>query len=248
MRYRKQNKRSVILRNLFLVSFLFLGAMLIKIYLIGDVITEDSNLLQKILLGGTIEKQSILELQVNALTEQAHKEKQVMEELMLALDELRHNQDSKEEEIQSLQTYIERLKLGQTSTNVNHILSQKIDNAIEKASTKHGVEKALIRAIIKQESNFNVNALSHAGAQGLMQIMPGTAKYLNITNIWDIEQNIDGGTRYIKDQLNTFGDLRLALAAYNAGPNAVKKYKGVPPFRETQDYVKKVINYYNAFK
>jgi soluble lytic murein transglycosylase-like protein len=248
MRYRKQNQKSVILRNLFLVSFLFLGAMLIKIYLIGDVITEDSNIIQRLLLDATIEKKSILEIQVHALTEQAQKEKQVIEELMLALDELKHNQDSKEEEIQSLQTYIERLKIGQTSTNVNHIISQKIDNAIEKASTKHGVEKALIRAIIKQESNFNVNALSHANAQGLMQIIPGTAKLLGITNVWDIEQNIDGGTRYIKDQLNTFGDLRLALAAYNAGPNNVRKYKGVPPFRETQDYVVKVISYYNAFK
>ena len=248
MRRKRKSNIANILRNLLIVSFLVIGAMLIKIYLIGDVITEDSNIIQRILLDGTIERKSVLELKVNALTEQAQKEQQAIEELMLALDELRQDNNTKEEEVKSMEIYIERLKQGQTSTNVNHLLSEKIDKAIEKASQQHGVDKALIRAIIKQESNFNVTVVSHAGAQGLMQLMPGTAKLLGVQNVWDIEENIMGGTRYIKDQLNTFGDLRIALAAYNAGPNAVKKYNGVPPFRETQDYVKKVINYYNAFK
>jgi soluble lytic murein transglycosylase-like protein len=125
----------------------------------------------------------------------------------------------------------------------------KYDDLIAKASQKYNVESALIKAVIKAESNFNHMAVSRKGAKGLMQLMPATASSLQVHNSFHPENNIEGGVKYLGYLLRYFnGSLHLALAAYNAGENAVIRYGGIPPYRETQTYVQRVLSYLDRYR
>ncbi|MGD9307655.1 MAG: lytic transglycosylase domain-containing protein [Desulfosarcina sp.] len=120
---------------------------------------------------------------------------------------------------------------------------------IVKAAGRYEVDPHLIRAIILAESGYNPKAKSKKGARGLMQLMPSTAKALGVGDIWDPEENIDGGVRYFRSLLDRFdGDVQLALAAYNAGSRHVRNYEGIPPFKATQHYIKKVLKFHKKFK
>ncbi len=125
--------------------------------------------------------------------------------------------------------------------------TKSMDEIFQEASVKYNVPADLLKAIGKAESSFNANAVSRCGAQGVMQLMPGTAKELGVTDAFDAEQNIMGGAKYISRLLKKYdGDTSLALAAYNAGSGNVAKYDGIPPFKETQNYVKKVMGYFGG--
>ncbi len=150
-------------------------------------------------------------------------------------------------------------RLEDAKREINSIKSEvrtgniTIDSAVEKASRKYGIDKDLLMSVIKQESDFNPNCVSNAGAQGLMQLMPGTASELGVTNPFDIEQNIDGGAKYLKKMLDMHGNVKeLALAAYNAGPGTLQ-WRGVKNISdinklpsETRNYVKNIMKNYGV--
>ena len=122
------------------------------------------------------------------------------------------------------------------------------DHVISEASKKHGVSFSLLKALIKIESDFNPRAVSKAGAMGLMQIMPENIRRLKIKDPFDPKDNVMGGARYLKQLIHRFeGKLHLALAAYNAGPKAVEQYQRIPPYEETENFVKQVMKYYSIF-
>lgn len=119
---------------------------------------------------------------------------------------------------------------------------------IEQYAQIYGVDAQLIKAVISVESCFDRYAVSHVGAKGLMQLMPGTAQRMGIHNVFDANDNLRGGIRYFSEMLTRFRqDVELALAAYNAGPGAVEKYKGIPPYKETQNYIKRVLGHYDGY-
>lgn len=138
---------------------------------------------------------------------------------------------------------------GASSRSPNPIPPEAIEQLVDRNAATWQVDPALIKAVIANESAFDANATSSAGAMGLMQLMPGTAAGLGVNDPYDPAQNVAGGTRYLKGLLQRFnGDLRLALAAYNAGPAAVEQHGGVPPYQETQNYVASVLGSYARYR
>ena len=125
----------------------------------------------------------------------------------------------------------------------------RYDAYIREAAGLYQIPEALVRAVIRVESNFDPNAISRANARGLMQLIPGTAERMLVTDPFDARQNVLGGTRYLRVLANLFnGNLQLTLAAYNAGENAVIRHRGIPPYEETQNYVTKVLQFYNLYR
>jgi soluble lytic murein transglycosylase-like protein len=162
-----------------------------------------------------------------------------------------------EELFESAQTAVSSIDL--TKQNISQMLppvqltkvaaknNEDFDGMIDKASAMFNIPAKLIKSVIQKESNFNPNAVSHAGASGLMQLMPATARGLGVKNVFDPGENIFGGTKYLRQMMDKYdNNIELALAAYNAGPGNVDKYGGIPPFKETQNYVKKVTNIFNS--
>lgn len=122
------------------------------------------------------------------------------------------------------------------------------EEVLQEAAMEHGLEPELLKAVIKAESGFNPRAVSRAGAKGLMQLMDSTARGLGVQDPFDPAQNVHGGALYLRRLLDRYGDIRLALAAYNAGTGAVDRYGSIPPFRETQAYVPKVLKYLEEYR
>lgn len=157
-----------------------------------------------------------------------------------AIEETAHLTQPTTKQSQSLCPSVPAARQKQSAPNER----QKIQESIHKAAGKYNLPPGLIRGVIRAESNFQTDAVSPAGAQGLMQLMPATARELGVTKPFDIDQNIDGGSRYLRKMLDSFGgNIKLALAAYNAGPGTVRKYEGNVPYRETIQYVDRVLRF-----
>jgi soluble lytic murein transglycosylase-like protein len=140
-------------------------------------------------------------------------------------------------------------KIMEANAHSHHASAEEVDASIVMAAARHNVDPNLVRAVVKVESNFNSSAVSNKGAMGLMQLMPSTARMLNVKNPFDPEQNVDAGVRHLKSLLESYGgDVKLTLAAYNAGQGAVARSSGVPHYAETQNYVRRITNlYYGGF-
>jgi soluble lytic murein transglycosylase-like protein len=133
------------------------------------------------------------------------------------------------------------------STGRDPRTAKDFDTLIARAARRHGLPPGLVKAVVRAESNFQPHALSNKGAQGLMQLMPETAEDLGVNDPFRAEDNVYGGTRYLRAMYERYGDWKYALAAYNAGPGAVDRFGGVPPYAETQQYVERVLHYYRRY-
>jgi soluble lytic murein transglycosylase-like protein len=143
--------------------------------------------------------------------------------------------------------FFDKPSIEQNSSPRNGFTQAEIDEAIDKAASRHNVDPNLVRALVKVESNFNPNAVSRKGAMGLMQLMPQTARRMNLTNPFNPEENIDAGVRHLKELLDSYGgDVRLSLAAYNAGMGAVARSSGIPRYAETRNYVRRITEIYSG--
>jgi soluble lytic murein transglycosylase-like protein len=138
---------------------------------------------------------------------------------------------------------------GESAPSLSLVDSKNFDYLISELAKKYELDFALVKAMIRAESGFNPNAVSRKGAKGLMQLMPETALRMNVSNIFNPKENIEGGVRYLKYLLSLFNnDVRLSLAAYNAGENIVSQLGTIPPYRETVDYVRKVLSFYQSYR
>src|SRR5579863_3023840 len=143
--------------------------------------------------------------------------------------------------------YLGKPAVEHQSSSSSGLTQKEIDAAIDKAATRHNVDPNLVRALVKVESNFNPNALSRKGAMGLMQLMPQTARQLNVSNPFNPDENIDAGVRHLKRLLDSYGgDVQLSLAAYNAGSGAVARSAGIPHYAETRNYVRRITTLYGG--
>ncbi len=143
--------------------------------------------------------------------------------------------------------YLGKPSVEQNSSVHSGFTQQEIDAAIDKAASRHNVDANLVRALVKVESNFNPNAVSRKGAMGLMQLMPQTARQLNVSNPFNPEENVDAGVRHLKRLLESYGgNVQLSLAAYNAGSGAVARSSGIPRYAETRNYVRRITNLYGG--
>ena len=140
----------------------------------------------------------------------------------------------------------ETQRARRTSPRLLNVPNSTVAHWIGHYARQQGLSQKLVQAVVQVESGYNPEAVSSKGAMGLMQLMPGTARMLGVKDAFDPQQNIRGGTLYLRRMLERFGDLKLALAAYNAGPGAVERYDGIPPYRETQRYVGKVLGLYQG--